>query len=159
MKTSAHPGSHSDTHPPEKALHEAISVHGDSNILVCLCPTLCILITQNKTNRAWVPFCTTRVIYLPRVVHLKARGDTYISQFSQSILHHTGQLVSWPDTPSQTPAGSPRQPPLVTRGPPRCGPRPRWSTCGGLSREARRACVNSVIGTVWMGRGRVGFQS
>lgn len=35
-----HPGSPSDTHPPEKALHEAISVHCDCNILLCLCPTL-----------------------------------------------------------------------------------------------------------------------
>lgn len=36
-----HPGSCTDTHPSEKALHEAISVYCHCNILLCLGPALC----------------------------------------------------------------------------------------------------------------------
>lgn len=94
MEISAQdPGSDSDTHPPEEALHEAISVHCDRNILISLCPTLWM------ENVVWVEF-------LGIFTCSENKADTYSCQFGQSILHHDDRLVRGPGGSSETPAGS-----------------------------------------------------
>lgn len=43
----------------------------------------------------------------------QSRKDTYSSEFSQPVLHHTGRLVSWPDNLSKPSAGSPCKSPCA----------------------------------------------